>query len=399
MSLLDPLRARMGLLDGRNRADQARLPASQIKASQSYGQSLLGLAKAGHYVSPIDRGFHHNPIVYRCVRMISEACVSFPLSVREADAPRSNHALSAVLERPNNMQSGADLREALVSHLLLFGNAYLETSGDEGDLSCYALRPDRMRIIADEDGWPRIYEYAVKQRKLRYDIVETPYAITHLKMFHPQNDHYGYAPLAAADLALDIHNAANQWNKSLFDNAARPSGALVYRGQDGANHLTDEQFERLKQELENNFQGAQNAGRPLLLEGGLDWSRISLSPQDMDFIEAKNSAARDIALAFGVPPMLLGIPGDNTYSNYAEANRAFWRQTILPLAARLADALQRSLCRQSGLSLQLDLDAVPALSDERKKLWDRLEKASFLTPDEKREAVGYPPLAKTEAEQ
>ena len=65
MSLLDPLRARMGLLDGRNRADQARLPASQIKASKSYGQSLLGLAKAGHYVSPIDRGFHHNPIVYR----------------------------------------------------------------------------------------------------------------------------------------------------------------------------------------------------------------------------------------------------------------------------------------------------------------------------------------------
>ena len=94
----------------------------------------------------------------------------------------------------------------------------------------------------------------------------------------------------------------------------------------------------MKAELEASFQGARtllarlrhDAGRPLLLEGGLDWKSMSMSPRDMDFLEAKHTAAREIALAIGVPPMLLGIPGDNTYSNMAEANRAFWRGLISP---------------------------------------------------------------------
>ena len=102
------------------------------------------------------------------------------------------------------------------------------------------------------------------------------------------------------------------------DNSARPSGALVYTSG-GA--LTPDQFERLKRELADNFSGARNAGRPLLLEGGLDWRAMSLSPRDLDFLESKHAAAREIALALGVPPMLLAIPGDNTYSNYQEASR------------------------------------------------------------------------------
>jgi HK97 family phage portal protein len=99
--------------------------------------------------------------------------------------------------------------------------------------------------------------------------------------------------------------------------------------------LSEDQFERLKRELEDSYQGKANAGRPLVLEGGLDWKPMSLSPKDMEHIEAKHVAAREIALAFGVPPMLLGIPGDNTYANYAEANRTFWRQTVLPLVGRM----------------------------------------------------------------
>jgi HK97 family phage portal protein len=133
-------------------------------------------------------------------------------------------------------------------------------------------------------------------------------------------------------MALDTHNASGRWNKALLDNSARPSGALVYAPKEGGN-LTDEQFDRLKTELEQGYTGATRAGRPLLLEGGLDWKAMGLTPRDMDFVEAKHSASRDIALAFGVPPMLLGIPGDNTYANYQEANRAFYRLTVLPLVA------------------------------------------------------------------
>ncbi len=144
---------------------------------------------------------------------------------------------------------------------------------------------------------------------------------------------------------------------TLLDNAARPSGALVYAGPEGA-HLSDEQFTRLKQELEENFSGAANAGRPLLLEGGHDWKALSLSPKDMDFTEAKAGAAREIALAFGVPPLLLGLPGDATFRNYEEADRAFWRQTVIPMVARLQKSFHAWL--QPGFDLfRFDYNADP----------------------------------------
>src|SRR5262249_14603430 len=105
------------------------------------------------------------------------------------------------------------------------------------------------------------------------------------------------------------------------------------------------------------YTGAANAGRPMVLEGGLDWRAMSYTPADMDFTGIRNAAAREIALAFGVPPMLLGIPGDNTYSNYREANLAFWRQTVLPLVARTAASLTRWLAPkfEGGLSGEADV--------------------------------------------
>jgi hypothetical protein len=202
---------------------------------------------------------------------------------------------------------------------------------------------------------------------------------------------YGLSPIEAAATAIDIHNTASKWNKALLDNSARPSGALVYTARDG--NLSPDQFDRLKSELEQGFQGAAHAGRPLLLEGGLDWKSMSLTPKDMDFIEAKHVAAREIALALGVPPMLLGIPGDNTYSNYQEATRSLWRQTVLPLATRTAKALSQWLSPAWGAPLELrpDYDAIEALSTEREALWTRVDQATFLTTNEKRAAVGYGP--------
>jgi hypothetical protein len=214
-----------------------------------------------------------------------------------------------------------------------------------------------------------------------------------MRLCHPLDDHYGFSPIEAAATAIDLHNQASKWNKALLDNAARPSGALVYAAREG--RLSPEQFERLKAELQEGFQGAKNAGRPLLLEGGLDWKPLSLSPKDMDFIEAKHAAAREIALALGVPPMLLGIPGDNTFSNYAEANRTFWRNTVVPLVSRAADSLSDWLgpaFSQTPLKLAPDLDEVEALAPEREALWSRLEKTTFLTNDEKRAIIGYGPL-------
>ncbi len=179
-----------------------------------------------------------------------------------------------------------------------------------------------------------------------------------------------------------------------MDNAARPSGALVFEPGDGVpGNLTEEQIVRLKEDMAAQFQGAVNAGRPLLLEGGLKWQQMAFSPSDMDFINTKHVAAREIALAFGVPPMLLGIPGDNTYANYQEANRAFWRLTLLPLVDRVLGSLGRWLDDEDGdLRLEADRDRITALAVERDALWTRLGSAAFMTTNEKRAEVGLDPV-------
>ncbi len=325
--------------------------------------------------------------------MIAEAAASVPLLLYQGVQELAVHPLLALLERPSAGQSGGDLMEALYGHLLVSGNAYVEVVSVGGEVrELYALRPDRMKLVPDANGWPAAFEYTANGRTVRYDQDGEVPPILHVALFHPLNDHYGFPPLAAAQTSLDVHNTASGWNKALLDNAARPSGALVYEGRDGAN-LSDDQFQRLKDELAANFQGAANAGRPLLLEGGLAWQAMSLSPRDMDFMAAKNGAAREIALAFGVPPMLLGIPGDNTYANYQEANRAFWRQTVLPLVGRTARALGNWLSPAWGSDLRLayDADEVEALAAEREARWRRIGAADFLTADEKRQALGYSP--------
>lgn len=252
-----------------------------------------------------------------------------------------------------------------------------------------------MTIVPGADGWPEAYDYTVGGRKHRFDMRGHPDPICHIKAFHPHDDHYGLSPMQAAATAVDVHNAASSWSKALLDNAARPSGAIIYKGADGQGALSPDQYDRLVSEMEMHHQGARNAGRPMLLEGGLDWKPMGFSPSDMEFHATKQAAAREIAVAFGVPPMLLGIPGDATYANYQEAHRAFYRLTVLPLATRVSAAVAYWLSGHLGAGVELkpDLDQIPALSAERDQQWARVGAATFLTDGEKRALLGLPPLA------
>ncbi len=378
------------------------------EAKASAAKALIALHRPGaptwtprDYASLARAGYERNVIAYRCVRLVAEAAASAPLAVREAGAVMADHPLLALLHRPNTEQSGAELFESFYGFLQTAGNAYLEAVALDGvPRELYALRPDRMKARPGKSGWAEAYDYSAGGRSVTFrkpdDGSLAP--ILHLKLFHPTNDHYGLSPLEAASASVDLHNAASAWNKSLLDNAARPSGALVYKGPEGAENLTAEQFERLKGELEDAYQGSANAGRPLVLDGGLEWRTMSLTPADMDFIEAKHAAAREIALAFGVPPMLLGIPGDNTYSNYKEANLAFWKQTVLPLVKKTAAALTNWFAPAwPQASIVCRTSDIEALNAERDALWLRLARADFMTDDEKRAALGLCPMENADA--
>ncbi|MGA9082006.1 MAG: phage portal protein [Pseudolabrys sp.] len=381
------------------------LRVTEQKASRT--ARLIALESGGRprwtprdYAALAREGYARNAIVYRAVRLIAESVGALSFVLYEGVAERDIHPLLDLIRRPNPRQDGASFLENIASHLLLAGNAYIEAvglgAGEEGDpqvRELYALRPDRMKLVPGADGWPQAYDYTVAGSTVRFDQSAMLPPILHLTFFNPLDDHYGLSPLEAAAIAVDTHNAAAAWNKALLDNAARPSGALVYDGPDGA-ALSALQYERLKNEFAEHYQGMSNAGRPLVLEGGLDWKPMSLSPGDMDFLNAKHAAAREIALAFGVPPMLLAIPGDNTYSNYQEANRVFWRQSVLPRAGRIACALTHWLSPVfgDGLMLAADTDRIEALSPDRAALWERVSKAPFLSVNERRLATGYGPV-------
>ncbi len=376
------------------------------EAKASATAALLALESGGRAVwtpgdaaSLMRAGFADNPVAHRAARLIAEAAADLPLVVGDGEVRWAAHPVIALLERPNAEQGRADLLEALFLQLVLTGDGYLEAVPGEAPglpQELHVLRSDRMAVVVGKDGWPTGFEYRIGSRKLRFP-AGAPGAgpICHVRLIDPRNDHYGLSPLRAAARSIDIHNATSAWSKALLDNAARPSGALVYRGGDGQASLAPDQYRRLVEELESFHQGVRNAGRPMLLEGGLDWKPMGFSPQEMEFLRTRETAAREIALAFGVPPMLLGLPGDNTYANYREAGRAFFRLTVLPLARRVLGRLGNWLGALAGekIVIRPDLDKVPALAEERDAEWQRIASADFLDADEKRALLGLPPRA------
>ena len=344
---------------------------------------------ARSYETQFDEVYRRNPVGQRAVRLVAGMLGGLTI-----DGPSTSSGQTAVA-----LVKASGLLEGITASLLLQGNAYVQliAGADDEPLELCALRPERVQVVSDERGWPVGYLYRAGARVTRVNRLD-PFGriqLAHIKALHPRDDHYGMGCIEAAIAAASVHNRASRWNKSLLDQGARPSGALSYEPADGS-VMSAEQFKRLKEELASEFSGSGNAGRPMLLEGGLKWQALSLTPADMDFVALKEGAARDIALAFGVPPVLVGLPGDATYANAREAGRALYRQTILPMAGKILDALGAMLSDWLGpVSLSVDTDQISELAEDRAALWQAVGSASFLSDAEKREMLGFKGVSPT----
>ncbi len=374
-----------------------REPARPFLLRGLWGQAGEPLPRS--YEAQVRAAYLGNAVAQRAVRVVAEALASVVVDWQRsvpAAAGTPPPSATRMVPLPEQARGGlvtSDLLESIATHLLLHGNAFVHVAQDgEGmPVRLFALRPERVKVEPDASGWPASYLYRAGEAKRRFAVRDGlgRLEVVHIRAQHPLDDHYGLGCLGAAAAAVAVHNAAGRWNKALLDNAARPSGALVYQPGDGT-VLSAAQFERLREEMEAQFAGAGNAGRPLLLDGGLKWQAMSLTPADMDFVALKEAAAREIALAFGVPPMLLGLPGDNTYANYREAVRSLWRLTVLPMADKVLGALGEGLgAWWPGLRLAVDVDQVSALHGDRAELWAAVSAADFLTTEEKREMLGF----------
>lgn len=351
------------------------------------------------YQALVKEGYESNVIVYRAVNLIARGIASVPWRLYEKNEASdeielSHHPLLELLHHPSPLQAGSSFFETVVGYLLLAGNAYIEAVLDDQGLpvELYPLRPDRVSLIPSETSEMAGIEYqvgGVRKKILFPELGRKP--ILQLKFFHPLHDYYGLSPLQAAARAIDQHNEVAGHNLSLMQNGGRPTGALIVKDQ----NLSREQREWLREDLKQLYQGGTNAGKIMILEGEFEWKEMGLSPKDMDFLEGKNISAREIAQAFGVPSMLVGVAGDATYANYKEARLHLWEDTILPLLEHIVDELNLWLVPyfSENLRLSYDIDGIPALSEKREAHWAKIASADFLTVNEKRQAVGYSPIA------
>jgi HK97 family phage portal protein len=341
-------------------------------------------------------GYQQNVIAFSCISKTAAAVASLPVAMQRMRGDKWDeveaHKLLMLLDGPNPGQDGEALIRALVTHYMIAGNAYMErrTIGSE-PRELFALRPDRMRVVPGADAMPVQFEYNASGSVVTLEAED----VLHLKEPNPLSDWYGMSRFDPASWSVDAHSGAGALTKALVENSARPSGALVHEPSEAGGTLGADQIAALKAELLEVYTGAANAGRPMLLDGGLKWVPMGMNMRDLQANESKAAAAREIALAFDVPPLLLGLPGDNTFANYNEANVAFYRDSVIPLGRRIYGAIGRWLLPAFGESaarLLVDEDDVSALASERASLWERAQNANFISIDEKRTMVGFDAL-------
>lgn len=373
-----------------------KLFTKSVTIIRTVPEAYLGIERwrTENFYKLAEEGYQQNVTVFRCVQIIAMACSAIPFLLyrkkEEGTEEIEIHPLLSLIKRPNNSMGQAKFIETAISNLLISGNSFVYGAGPDDlnkpPLKLYTLRPDCVSIkegaLLDEVEY---YEYYDEKRK----IVIPPERMLHLKLYNPLNNWYGMSPLIAAALNVDHKNTGVTWNYQLIKNGARPQGALATDQT-----LSDAQYNNLKAMLDEHS-GSAKVGRPLLLEGGLHWEELSINPKDMDWLSGIKLDTREIAIAFGVPPQLVGDNENMTYSNYQEARKALYQETAIPLMKWIRDELNVWLTPKYGdqsLFLDINTDDIDVLQEDREKAWERVGKAvdrGILDRNEARDALGY----------
>lgn len=344
-----------------------------------------------------------NVISFRCIDLIARSVASVPWGIfrkmpNGMKEPITDHPVLNLLDRPNPGESNSAFRGKVTSYLLLSGNSYIErrspNTGPNREIprELYSLRPDRITILGDKVN-NIITGYKYKKdlgnpRIFKVDLVTGQSDLLQVKLFNPLDDWYGSPPVQSTGREIDVSNEATKWQKKILQNEGRPGMVFAYDRM-----LGDQQFERLKKQIGADKAGAVNAGKHLVLEGGAKVYPYAWTPAEIDFLKSNQEWARRICLGFDVPPQLIGIPGDNTYNTYQEANLIFWERAVNFYSWLLTEEFEMWLIDDLTLSLQPIFDNVPALAARRDTKWKRAQgSSSFLTVNEQREITGYPPI-------
>ncbi len=304
----------------------------------------MGGSTSGKQVT--ERSAMQMTAVYSCVRILSEAVAGLPLHLyRYKEGGGKEKAIDLPLYRlmhdePNPEMSSFVFRETLMTHLLLWGNAYAQIirNGKGEVIALYPLMPNKMRVERDENG-SLYYEYihssdeadTMKNTTVRL----TPYNVLHIPGLG-FDGLVGYSPIAMAKNAIGMAIACEEYGAKFFANGAAPSGVLEHPGV-----IKDPQ--KVREAWQSQFGGSQNANKIAVLEEGMKYTPISISPEQAQFLETRKFQINEIARIFRVPPHMVGDLEKSSFSNIEQQSLEFVKYTLDPWVMRWEQSLSRAL--------------------------------------------------------
>jgi HK97 family phage portal protein len=348
------------------------------------------------YAHLASEGYRKGGVIYACTVEIATSVAEPELRVYAGEDPKTHEPVSdpadpllQLLLNPNPDQSAYELLEEGVTHLYVAGNAYLHKVRSRVGrvVNLHTLRPDRVRIVPGPNGRVAGYQIIIGGR-----VIETlsPEDVIHWKFPDVADDYYGLSPLAVAARVGDLDEQAIDFLRAIFLNRGIPAGLLKLQSR-------VEAFERrrIKEQWVEEYGGFKGWHRLAVIDGGADYQDIGMKLNELNLDGVLSQTETRLCSIYGVPPIVLGLKSGleaSTYSNYQQAVRSFWQETLNPLYVRLGASLTRGLGGEFGTPRRVafDLSTVSALQEDAQLLRSfALEgwKSGLLTRNEARRLV------------
>jgi HK97 family phage portal protein len=329
--------------------------------------------------------------VYACVSQISSSVSSVPWLLHRV-TPRGkiieidDHPILTIInKKANNYMSSRDFFDLWATYLAVQGKFYAEYVNPNLPTEMIPLYPHYMKPIPSKEMFVSGFEYNIN-KPIRYDAREILWS----KFNNPLDLYEGMSPIKALSRTIDTENEAVNWNKSTLQNSGVPAGVFTIQNP------TPELMDNLRDEWKKRYGGGNNARLPLVLNADkAQYQPIGLSSTDMDFINQRKLNRIEICSAFGVPSQLVGDPEGQQYSNFSEAVKSFWENTVIPRYLELMkDQLNRDLVSRyaDNLRITYDVSAIGALKESQDHLVKRnvdLWKNGLISRNEARYALDY----------
>ena len=330
----------MGILSG---LFHSRDKPTNATSGSSY-RFFLGGSTSGKTVT--ERSAMQITAVYSCVRILAEAIAGLPLHLYtyKEDGGKEKaigHPLYLLLhDEPNPEMSSFVFRETLMTHLLLWGNAYAQIirNGKGEVVALYPLMPNRMTVDRDSSG-QLFYSYQMNNSDAPTmkagTVILKPSDVLHIPGLG-FDGLVGYSPIAMAKNAIGLAIATEEYGAKFFANGATPGGLLEYPG-------TVKDPDRVRESWNKGFSGSQNAGKVAILEEGMKYTPISIAPEQAQFLETRKFQINEIARIFRVPPHMVGDLEKSSFSNIEQQSLEFVKYTLDPWVVRWEQSLSRAL--------------------------------------------------------